>query len=281
MHTRIRWSRNDDSPAAAIVVAKSGDRKLGSTPGCAAVHLSQWSCPVSCSLLPTIEKMRTEFGSVYKKVKAICYANSNKTRQRFTTHRLNSSKERNPVSIAREAARKILQLAHSKSIKRKLRLSVVGDARTRQAARIYSKAASEYQRLTNKKAYSYTHSLQTHRIDWHDVSVLASISCVNPDGTTRTHTEIQNDIKSFRSRGYKKFSVVIPHTHNTTHTYDDALTGLKLIACRYQFQPRTNTSKPLKRVTCDHCDLCLDTCLERAQIDGVAFQLDDAAKVPV
>lgn len=257
MHVRNKWSRPDHSPSSAIVVARSRDAKLGD---CSATHLSQWSCPITCPMLGVDGK------------RGNCYAESTKTRQRFTTHRLNSSLVRSPLAIARELAEKVCDLADSKKRKgKKLRYSVVGDASTRASAYVQGVAASYWFRKTNIPVYGYTHSDQTYRSDWGDeISMLASVQTIDPDTHEIQRNDVNNSIASFRSRGYKFFSVIIAKHEHGSQPYTDPTTGLRLIACRYQLPNHSG-----RKVTCDHCNLCLESCLQSAGLDGVAFQLDD------
>src|SRR5207248_895946 len=96
----------------------STNAKLGAV---SATYASQASCPPSCPWF-----------------KQGCYAESGPTG--FTTRRLNRSDVRGAVRIAREEARAIDALTGD----RLLRLHVVGDARTKAAARVLGAAAQRY-----------------------------------------------------------------------------------------------------------------------------------------
>src|ERR1051325_4960950 len=103
---------------AAIAIEKSRNSKIT---GCSATMVSQASCPRSCKF----------YGNG-------CYAESGPAG--FTTHRLNRSTETKPEAIARIEAKAISQL----SGKRPLRLHVVGDCTTDQAAKVLSSAVEFY-----------------------------------------------------------------------------------------------------------------------------------------
>jgi hypothetical protein len=144
---------------AAIATNQSEDSKLTTEPKLrpvAATHTSQWSCPHDCPFM-----------------NAGCYSEVN--HQRFVTARLNSSGYLPPEEIAQLEAIEIRGLAGYHP----LRLHVVGDCKTPQAARIVAAAAMEYQRRHDAPVWTYTHAWRdVPREAWSGVSVLASCETI-------------------------------------------------------------------------------------------------------
>jgi hypothetical protein len=118
-------------------------------------HASQWSCPPDCPFMDSG-----------------CYGEHGM--QWFHTRRINNSKERRPVDIARVEAAEIDAL---KPMGLPLRLHVVGDCRTDAAARTVGEACERYIGRGGGPVWTYTHAWHHVRRDsWGNaLSVLASV----------------------------------------------------------------------------------------------------------
>lgn len=134
------------SPATAV--ESSVNIKVGPS---SATWVSQHSCPNTCPL----------------KGKG-CYAESG--RAAFVTRRLNASTESDQIEIAQAEAAGIRSL----SGRNPLRLHVVGDCATDEAAKIVSAAAIEHTAKYGQPAWTYTHAHNVSRESWGTVSVLRS-----------------------------------------------------------------------------------------------------------
>lgn len=189
-------------------VAASQDRKLGGTRAApvAATYASQSSCPTTCAFLGNG-----------------CYAESGHTA--FTTRRLNKAAA-TPLAIAQAESREIAALPQDG---RPLRLHVVGDARTKAAARILGAASAAYAGVV----WTYTHAWRrARRSDWGaSVSVLASVETVA-------------DAKLAMRAGYAVAMVVDTFKHSRAYPISK---GLKGIPCPQQTGAATD---------CATCKLC-------------------------
>jgi hypothetical protein len=132
-------------------------------------------------------------------------------------------KKTRPRDIARIEAREIRKL----SGKLPLRLHVVGDCRTSEAAKIVSVAAGEHTKKYNQPVWNYTHAWRTvPREAWGDVSVLAS--CETPE-----------ECLEAMDRGYAAQICTPEYVTKRTKIYDftiipckNNLTGIQCVECR-------------------------------------------------
>jgi hypothetical protein len=145
----------------------------------------------------------------------------------WTTSRLNDSEEHDPARIARLEARAIDALRGRKP----LRLHVVGDCRTRKAARIVSAAARRYRARSGKAVWTYTHAWRkVPRADWGNVSVLASC-------------ETTAEAKDAMQRGYAAAIVVPEFKEERAYLEGD----VKVLPCPNQ----------TRGAQCSACRLCM------------------------
>ena len=178
----------------------SENSKLGSV---SATYAAAGSCPTTCKLLKS--------GGCYGLAGPVSWA----------WKKLAGS---DAELIARAEAREIAGLTG----KRALRIHVLGDCRTRRAARIVAKAARRF------TAWTYTHAWRNvQRNDWGNVSVLASC-------------ELHEDLPKAHARGYAPALVVAQHTSYKAHPLPGGFTGLP---CPEQ-TGRTES--------CATCKLCWD-----------------------
>ena len=207
--------------ALAIAVKKTGNTKVGDV---AVTHAAQESCPTSCTFL----------GSG-------CYAETGQ--QKWVTRRLNKAATgATPRQIALAEAEAIRKL----NGKKPLRLHVVGDCRTTEAARIVAKAADEYRAKHDQPVWTYTHAWRTvPREAWGNVSVLAS--CETPA-----------DVAQAKDRGYATAIVVESFASERRH----AIGPVDAIPCVEQ----------TRGVTCDNCRLCFDDDYLRKSGRTIAFK---------
>jgi len=213
-------------------VERSCDSKLSTDKGVSTTWASQASCPKSCPFR-----------------NAGCYAEHG--RPSFTTRRLNQSVEDDPVAIARAEADAIRGL----SGKRPLRLHVVGDCPTPEAARIVAEAAAEYASRHGQPVWTYTHAHhEVEREDWGDtVSVLASCQSVA-------------EAEDAYERGWTP-AIVVPE-FESEHAYpiSDKLVG---IPCPHQTG---------KVDSCKSCGLCTHDRKMHAQRRAILFRAHGARK---
>ncbi len=196
----------------AIAVENSENRKTGLV---SVTYTSQGSCPGMCPFLG--------HG---------CYAEVGPVG--FITRELNKSGG-SPRQIALAEAAAIDQL----SGERLLRLRIVGDCRTNEAARIEGKAVTRYVRRgrqapqTGKVAWGYTHASETVlRASWgREMSILASVESI---GAARAAMK----------RGYAAAIVVDRFIKDSLYVVD----GVKVLPCPYQ----------TRGIQCRDCRLCLD-----------------------
>jgi hypothetical protein len=218
---------------AVTVVPRSANAKLG---GLAATYVSQATCPSSCPL--------------YRNG---CYAESGPAG--WTTRRLNRSREKNVVAIAKEEARLIDRLPSGTT---GLRLHVVGDAATPAAARIVSSAMLRYERRNpGKKAFTYTHGHEAVPVEsWQGARVLASC-------------ESGEQVKRAWKRGYAAAIIVPAHPTNKLYKYQ----GVTVLPCPNQFEG--------SKVTCARCNICKSPRMLRRRrwVVGFASHGSGASKV--
>lgn len=208
----------------AIAVRKSKNRKTGPV---AATYAAQQSCPASCPFQG-----------------AGCYAE--KGRMGLHTRRLNkASKDAEPLDVARSEAAAIDSIARPVP-GLPLRLHVVGDCPTSEAARTVADAAERYAERGGGKAWTYTHAWETvDRAEWGNVSVLASVHDLN-------------SAEAASRRGYAP--AVVVEMHDSPKAWKDAH-GRRWIPCPEQ----------TRGVTCSKCRLCFNADYLRDTRSGIAF----------
>jgi hypothetical protein len=155
-----------------------------------------------------------------------CYAELGMTG--IHTRKVNSSEIVNPEELAQAEAEAISKLTGD----RHLRLHVVGDCSTNEAAKIVSKASRNFSKKNNKKVYSYTHSWrEVKRSSWNGVSILASC-------------ETSKDVKKAQKLGYATAIVVSEFPSEKLYSEN----GINILPCPNQ----------TKGITCVDCKLCMN-----------------------
>lgn len=137
---------------SAIAVENSENIKLGLV---SATYVSQHTCPTTCPLR-----------------NAGCYAQKGNTG--IHTARLNRSKNKSPLTIAKEEALAINSLTGKKH----LRLHVVGDCKDIASAKILAESADNYMSKHGKIVWAYTHTKRIPKDSWGKISVLRSVHTV-------------------------------------------------------------------------------------------------------
>jgi len=200
------------TPSPAIAVERSADRKLSLDESVSATWVAQGSCPKTCPFMGNG-----------------CYTEQG--RPNLVRRRLNlahSLANYTPEQLARFEADAIATLRG----KFPLRLHILGDARTRKAARIIATAANKYRKTYNKPVWTYTHAHNVPREIWGDVSILRS--CENMEQVKQGHTE-----------GYA-CALVRNNSHESHRVYDLG-DGYKGVPCPQQTG---------KAESCVKCQLC-------------------------
>ena len=142
----------------------SSNRKLATRKQVSVTMAAQASCPPDCPFF-----------------KKGCYAERGP--QGMITSKLNKSPITDPVGIAEHEAKQIGRLSGVFD----LRLHVVGDARTDQAAMILAHASAEYRTKHNRPVWTYTHAHDVDRNSWGPVSVLRS--CESMEQVKKAHQD--------------------------------------------------------------------------------------------
>jgi len=204
----------------AKAVELSNNAKTGPV---SATYAAQHSCPPYCPLRD-----------------AGCYAESGPTG--IHTKALNRAKLDATAMEVAEAEAHVIRTRLSGT--RDLRLHVVGDCPSNEAAQLVSEAA-----LTTTRrqfvVWSYTHAWpDVDRAAWADVEILASCESVG-------------QLDAARERGYAT-ALVVP-VHETDKAY--RLGGHKLLPCPNQ----------TRDVSCVQCRLCMNTERLRQQDITIAF----------
>lgn len=226
----------------ASVVASSDNVKLGPM---AATYAAQVTCPLTCPLRG-----------------AGCYAESGAIA--FGTN------QRNDVATLKNAA--ILEVLQDEAdgidrlfprskrgkvnrFAKVLRVHVVGDSPTDEAAAVTGAAMVRYQNRTEKRAWTYTHAWRTvKRSSWQGANVLAS--CETPA-----------EAREAMAAGYGA-AIVVP-THKDVKAYRlDGAEDLKVIPCPNQ----------TRGVKCKDCQLCSRPDMLREQNAVIAFEVHGAMK---
>lgn len=125
------------------------------------------------------------------------------------TRKLNDSNVQDIVQIAQLEADGIRKLSGT----RPLRLSVVGDHKTAEVARIVSDAAADHTAKHGQPVWTYTHALDVPRAAWGSVSVLRSCE------------RVADVIKAFED-GFGAAMVVPEFKQDTAYEVADGLTGI-------------------------------------------------------
>lgn len=192
-------------PVKAVEITQN--RKLGEV---SVTLVSQASCPKSCPFY-----------------KAGCYAEAGP--MGIHTSRLNKSLVTDQIEIAKCEAEAILGLKG----RRPLRLHVVGDTTTSEAAKIVSEAARSYSKRQNQPVWGYTHQHDIPREAWDGVSMLRS--CESIDQVRQSHKD-----------GYAAALVVSEFKQDTVY---EIAPGIKGVPCP-QITGRAKT--------CEDCGLCMN-----------------------
>lgn len=196
----------------AFAVSRTEDSKLTSdhrNRPVAATHVTQRSCDTSCPFL-----------------KNGCYAGlGNEGRIAWHLNDAADSQNADELTIALQEAAAIRALPGIGP----LRLHIVGDCRTNEAARIVSEAADEYRDRSGRNVWTYTHAWRVvDRASWGRVSVLASC-------------ETEQDIADATARGY---ATELTRSHTDLPR---TVAGLRTIACPQQTGMQRD---------CESCGLC-------------------------
>ena len=198
--------------ANVIAVENSTASKIGLV---SATYVSQASCPTSCPLMG-----------------AGCYAERGKVG--IHTSRLNKGGEDDPTALALEEAEAIAGLTGY----RPLRVHVVGDCSTNEAAEIVGEAMRVHTARHGQPAWTYTHAWrEVRRESWGDVAVLASC-------------ESKADVADASARSHATAIIVSRHETAKRHHANTSLldtVGVDTIPCPNQTRGRT----------CEQCKLCL------------------------
>ena len=196
-HQNFTTKRLNGLVEQVAVLNKTGDSKLGDM---AVSHAPQTSCPTSCPMYPdTIEDI------------------------------LGDERETLAITIATSEAIGIDRLDG----KRDLRVHVVGDCQTIDAANIVGSAMVRFEQRTGKTAFTYTHAWRDVPYSaWKGAKVIASCE------TTEDIDIAVNEL------GYPSAEFTyMKHLSRKVHMRD----GVKVLPCPNQFN---------KAVTCDKCMAC-------------------------
>lgn len=199
---------------------RTSNRKITAGRHAYVTMTSQTSCPLDCPLLG-----------------AGCYAESGP--QGIHTARLNKASG-TPELIAKAEAEAIDTLPDDAQAAC-LRLHVVGDCRTAEAASIVAEAAERWTARNGAPAYGYTHAWRdVPRDAWRSVSMLASV-------------ETLADASKALQAGYAPAIVVAEHTEKRAR--------VRVVPCPNQTQG----------VTCDECRLCFNADALQARRAVISF----------
>lgn len=218
-------AKQGTNASVAIAVETSSNAKVGRV---SATYVAQESCPNSCAFKGNG-----------------CYAESGAAA--FTTRRLNRASallDLTPEIIATHEAEAIRALTG----KLPLRVHVVGDCITDEAARIVSGAMLEHSAKHGQFAWTYTHAWRdVDASSWQGASVLASC-------------ETASDVRDASARGYATAIVVDEHPSNKVYELD----GVRVLPCPQEANPDA--------VTCASCGLCsrAETLRDKALTIGFA-----------
>jgi hypothetical protein len=192
-----------------LAVEKSVNSKTGPV---SATYAPIQSCPATCPFL--------DHG---------CYAQHGNCGIHLRKLNRNAAKQNKTraVDIAREEARAIRELKGDLP----LRLHIVGDCKTPQAAEIVARACEDYTKKQGKKVWTYTHAWKSiPREKWGDISVLASC-------------EKMEDAHQAMQRGYAA-SMVRLKPFKQSFMYK----GVKMTPC----------PEMVADIPCNQCGMCLN-----------------------
>jgi hypothetical protein len=189
-----------------------------------ASYASHGSCPTTCFFLNN--GCYTQYGPLA-----------------VIAHRLNKQAEgMSPEEIAMNEAIVINQL----SGERPLRVHVVGDCKTDDAATIIGTAMIKHEEKHNQPAYTYTHGWPYVKYQsWQGANVLAS--CETPQ-----------QVAHAKERGYPTTLVVGTFQQHTRYTHRE----IELIPCPAQ----------TRHITCLQCQLCMKVEYLRTHNVSIGFQ---------
>lgn len=235
---RFARSRSRKAPSPVVVTPYSENRKTGRV---TTTHVSQGSCPLTCPHLDN--GCYTEGGPLG-----------------IITRRLNDAGTGyTPDELAEMEAASI----RATPAYTDMRLHVVGDSRTRRAARILAAAARDYAkrgRAFDVVVWKYTHAWETvPSSDWKGVSILASVESF--DQAERAMAKdyavaiILSKFEDFTPDG-KAFRVELSDGPAT------------VIPCPFQ----------TRGIQCVRCRLCLDSDSLRENRQIIAFEAHGAGQ---
>ena len=215
--------------ATAVEISKNSKTGLVS-----ATYTAQQSCDSSCPFL-----------------KSGCYAENGPVA--CTTVRLNRAVgDSSPEAIATEEANAINGLTGRMD----LRVHVVGDCKTNEAAKIVANAMQKHRKKKGMLAWTYTHAwLNVKRSSWKKESILASC-------------ETANDVSKAKQLGYATTIIVDKFESEKMYEKD----GMRLIPCPAQ------TSRNLQ---CVDCRICMKADILEKTGFTVAFEAHGASKKKV
>jgi len=242
-----RWAPGQQWHTPVAVVPIAHNHKTGNL---AATHVAQVTCPSGDQpkqpACPFLGKL--------------CYA-ERVGMQPFTTRRLNSNTETHLLTIAKIEAHGIDALPAD----RDLRVHVVGDCKTRSAARIVGAAMVRYEvRSRTQKipagffAFTYCHAWHSVPYSsWAGARVMASIH--DP-----------GDVARARDMGYTRCALAVPDRHPSKQIYQ--VGGIDVLPCPAQWKD-SNVRCYTHGSRSQSCDIC-KTGGDRV----VAFQPDTLPK---
>jgi len=224
----------------AIYVSKSENAKIaGSNPiDCTYVSIKR-SCPDTCSLRDN----------------KTCYAENGHVG--FTVQKLDHrARGLSALQVARAEAKAIDDAYKGKEFPkgRNLRLHVSGDSRTIKGTRLLNKAIQRWKQRGGGSCWSYTHAWKrVPRIEWKDVSILASIERVE-------------EALEARKQGYAPALVVPEHISDKSYKLPNS--EIKWIPCVAQ----------TRNIPCSDCKLCFNADRLFEGGFGITFAVHGARK---
>jgi len=194
-----------------------------------ATYASQASCPNTCPF--------------YRNG---CYAELGPTG--IHTRKISSCDVVDPVEIAKAEADAISDLTGRQD----LRVHVVGDCSSNEAAFIVSSAMAEHRAKRGSRAWTYTHAWRdVERSSWQYESILASV-------------ETTDEIAEARSRGYAAAIVVDSFKSDKLYNLD----GEKILPCPNQ----------TKKIQCVDCGLCMKADFLHKNNISIGFEAHGVSK---
>lgn len=223
----------------AIYVSESGNSKINGTNKVDATYTSiQATCPTSCTLKGNG-----------------CYAQSSFVG--ITSSRLDKeSSGFSALQVARAEAKAIDGAYNGGPVPagRDMRIHVAGDSRTVTGTRIINKAVGRWKERGGGDCWSYTHAWKNvSRDEWSNVSILASVSCVE-------------EVAEARKQGYAP-AIVVPE-FNGDKAFQLEGSDTKWIPCPAQ----------TRGVGCTDCRLCFNADRLHEGNFGIAFEAHGVKK---